>query len=645
LSISTLSSADALAENGPFAQELPDFYPRPSQQQMATEIESVIRDDGILVAESGTGTGKTYAYLVPALLSGKRVLISTGTRHLQDQLYRRDLPRVMHTLGVNVAAALLKGRANYLCIYRMEQAELEARFGDRKQSFHFLQIKQWSESTLSGDISELAGVPEDSPVWYWVTSTTDNCLGSKCGHYDDCHVVRARQRALEADIVVVNHHLFFADMAVKEEGFGELLPGVEVAIFDEAHQLADVASNFFGVSISANQINALARDTVVEELRERSQIKELNSAADMLQKACADFRLAFGEQVSRSAWRNIRSRPAVKEALSGLVVRLNDLQLLLNKASAKGTGLANCHRRAVELGICLKSFTGQETESEFISWYETSKRGFVLRKTPVDISQQFSANMEQVQRAWVFTSATLAIDNNLDYFCRQLGLSNAITRKWDSPFNYQTNSLLYLPENIPEPNAPEFLSAFLDAVIPVLEASAGRAFVLVTSYRMLNALAQQLGDCIGFPLLVQGQAPRARLLQEFRETANAVLLGTGSFWEGVDVQGEALSCVIIDKLPFAAPDDPVIQARSKALTESGRNAFMEFHVPSAVVSLKQGAGRLIRSETDRGVLMITDRRLVSKGYGRVFLRSLPAMPQTAKLMDVRKFFSLQPLAD
>lgn len=635
-----MNSTSALGEGGPLAQHITGFTPRSSQLEMAEEIESVISNGEILVAESGTGTGKTYAYLVPALLSGKRVLISTGTRHLQDQLFKRDLPQVMHALGMTTQAALLKGRSNYLCNHRLEQAELEARFGEKKQSAQFGKIKRWAGETRTGDIAEVGDIPEDSPVWYWVTSTTDNCLGGRCEHYERCHVVKARQKALQADIVVVNHHLFFADLAVKEEGFGELLPGAETVIFDEAHQLPDVASNFFGSVVSANQFNALSRDVTTEELREQSLVKGLTVAADKLQTSAADFRLAFGVKTGRGVWRDIKSKKAIVESLTGLAEQLTTLRSLLEPAATHGSGLANCYRRCTELLERLAAFHQEESGPDFVSWYETTKRGFVLRLTPVDVSTQFQAHMQSQQCAWVFTSATLAIGDDLGHYCRQLGLEDVITRRWESPFDFQSNALLYIPEELPEPNHPDFINRFMDCAVPVLEASNGHAFVLVTSYRALNILAEQLPGRIDFPLLVQGQSPRAQLLQQFRETPNAVLLGTGSFWEGVDVQGEHLSCVIIDKLPFAAPDDPVVKARARAIEAKGGNAFMGFHVPNAVVSLKQGAGRLIRSETDRGVLMIGDRRLVSKGYGRVFIRSLPPMRRVSQLEEVEQFFNV-----
>jgi ATP-dependent DNA helicase DinG len=644
-----MNSRAALGPDGPLAQCIADFSARAAQQDMAARIEQVLADQSILVAESGTGTGKTFAYLVPAILSGRKVLISTGTRNLQDQLFHRDLPMVRDALALPVNMALLKGRANYLCLHRLERAELEAQFSNRceagelgkaglHKNNHMQRVHEWGARTRSGDISELIEVPEDSDIWPRVTSTPDNCLGSGCERYNDCFVNKARRDALGADVLVVNHHLFFADLALREEGFGQLLPGVEAVIFDEAHQLPEIASNFFGQSLSSHQLISLCRDTVTEELKENSAVAGLQAAAGKLEKAVADLRLAFGVESQRAAWGALAGRKGFQATLHDTRERLTELTNLLDQAAARGTGLAACFRRASSYLDRLLLFS-DSPPPDTIPWFETGARSFLLRLTPMDVATPFRACMADHPRAWVFTSATLAVDGNFDHFITQLGLEEAETAVWESPFDYSRQTLLYLPQNLPEPAAPDYTERLLEAALPVLAASRGRAFLLFTSHRALKFAADWLSGRIAYPLLVQGTAPRAELLDRFRQLGNAVLLGTGSFWEGVDVRGEALSCVIIDKLPFAAPDDPVLQARAAALQEAGRNPFMDYQLPNAVIALKQGVGRLIRDEQDRGVLMLCDPRLRSKGYGKIFLASLPAMPRTRELAAVQQFFA------
>jgi ATP-dependent DNA helicase DinG len=632
-----VDSAEALGAFGPLARRLPDFTARSGQQDMAAHIERALADQSVLIAESGTGTGKTFAYLVPALLSGKKVLISTGTRNLQDQLFHRDLPAVRDALALPVTAALLKGRANYLCLHRLEKAEGESRFSSRRETEILVRVRDWSVRTRSGDIAELVDVPEDATVWPLVTSTPDNCLGAGCDRYDDCFVNKARREALAAEVLVVNHHLFFADLALREEGFGQLLPGVQAVIFDEAHQLPDVASNFFGLNISSHQLTGLCRDTITEEVREKSAVPGLQKAAEQMEKSVADLRLAMGAEPQRAGWNTFAHRPGVTAALQAARDRLTELTNLLDQAAAKGTGLANCFRRASGY-LDRLLLLSDNPPPEYVPWCETGARSFMLRLTPLDVATPFRACMADHPRAWIFTSATLAIGGQFDHFCNQLGLDEAETGIWESPFDYARQALLYLPEGLPEPAAPEYTGRVLEAALPALTASRGRAFLLFTSHRALRFAAEWLAGRIPYPLLVQGSAPRAELLERFRALGNAVLLGTGSFWEGVDVRGEALSLVVIDKLPFAAPDDPVLQARAAAMEEAGQNPFIEYQLPNAVIALKQGAGRLIRDEHDRGVLMLCDPRLLTKGYGRIFLASLPPLARTRALAEVQQFF-------
>jgi ATP-dependent DNA helicase DinG len=628
-------AAENLGAQGPLARVLPYFTPRPAQQEMAARIEEAIAHGGVFVAESGTGTGKTFAYLVPALLSGRKVLISTGTRNLQDQLYGRDLPLVREALGVPVQVALLKGRSNYLCLQRFEQLEAEARAPRRAEDL--ARLRAWARSTRSGDIAEVSEIPENADLWPLVTSTSDNCLGGQCRRYDDCYVNRARREALAADVVIINHYLFFADLALREEGFGSLLPGAEAVIFDEAHQLPEIASSYFGVNLSSHQLSELCRDSVTEELRERSEVEGIAEAARATEKALADLRLAMGVEPRRATWRVLSERKEFSAAREQLLERLQVLAALLEKAAPKGQGLANVSRRAGEL-LDRLLMLGETPPPEYVAWFETAARGFNLHLTPLEVASEFRAHTTG-KRAWVFTSATLAINGSFEHFLGRLGLEDVDTGLWASPFNYAEQALLYLPQGLPAPGTRDYTARVIDVAMPVLAASRGRAFLLFTSHRALREASVLLEGRLPYPLLVQGSAPRAELLDRFRSLGNAVLLGTGSFWEGVDVRGEALSCVIIDKLPFASPDDPVLAARAQALEEAGGNPFMDFQVPEAVIALKQGVGRLIRDEGDRGVLVLCDPRLRGKGYGRIFLNSLPPMRQTRDLGEVCAFFS------
>jgi len=627
--------AELLGSDGTFSRVLPDFMPRAGQQEMAAQIERVLGGNGMLVAESGTGTGKTFAYLVPAVLSGKKVLISTGTRNLQDQLFNRDLPVVREVLNVPFAAALLKGRSNYLCLHRLEN--LAGSESTRRHMDELARVTYWARATRAGDIAEMSEIPEDSDLWPLVTSTADNCLGGSCPRYSECFVNRARREALAADVLVVNHHLFFADLALREEGFGQLLPGVEALIFDEAHQLPEVAANFFGQSINSYQLIGLARDAITEELKEKSGVAALRPAAQALEKAVADFRLAFGTQPRRDAWGEASDERALHDALSELRARLADLGRALELAAPCGEGLAHGARRAGELLERL-FLIADEPPPDYVPWFETTARGFSLRLTPLEVSAPLRAHLA-ADRAWVFVSATLSVNGDFAHFQSRLGLEHAETARWESPFDYARQALLYLPPDMPQPSAPHYTEHVIEAALPVLAASGGRAFLLFTSHRALRRALELLADQLPYPILVQGSLPRAQLLERFRALGNAVLLGTGSFWEGVDVRGEALSCVIIDKLPFATPDDPVLRARATALEEAGRNPFMEYQLPEAVIALKQGVGRLIRDERDRGVLVLCDPRLRNKSYGRVFLQSLPPIPRTTLLADVQAFFS------
>ncbi|MDH3712653.1 MAG: ATP-dependent DNA helicase [Gammaproteobacteria bacterium] len=631
-----MSAADVLAADGPLADILPGFAPRDVQQVLSTAVEAALAQGTTLIAEAGTGVGKSMAYLVPVMRSGRRTVISTATRHLQDQLFQRDVPLARRALGYGEPIALLKGRANYLCHYRLLHVQDE-RSRLRPAALGELQhIEAWSQRTRDGDIAEVAEVAEDSSIWPRVTSTVENCLGSECPQLAGCHVLNARRNAQAAQIVVVNHHLLFADMALKEEGFGEVLPSAEAMILDEAHQLPEIASNFFGEQLSTRQLLGLAQDARIEQLREARDAGDIAEQAAQVDKAARDLRLEFGSERRRAPWHE--APPAVLPALARLRDALRGLQDALKANAPRSKGLEHCHRRAQTLLRQLQGFT-EDVSEEDIRWFETFAQGFALRSTPVDVSGLFQGFMSMSEAAWVFTSATLSVGGSFQHFRQRLGLHDAQELQLDSPFDYRRNALLYLPANLPDPGSREHSDAVAEVARKVLAASRGRAFVLLTSFRALRHVADELRRTLEFPVLVQGEAPKADLLDQFRAAGDAVLVGTSSFWEGVDVRGDALSCVLIDKLPFAALGDPVLQSRLEAFKRQGLEPFREFQLPHAVIALKQGVGRLIRDTGDRGVLVLCDPRLRTRGYGRVFIDSLPPMPVTDDIEDVNDFFS------
>ena len=660
--MSTLSDRTqaALGEGGALAADVPGFVPRAAQQRLAEAIAAAIEDSGTLLAEAGTGTGKTYAYLVPVLMSGRKTIISTGTRALQDQLYHRDLPRVRTALGIGHSSALLKGRANYLCRYRLQQAQGAAEFASREQASHFQRIVAWSGRTRFGDLAELDGLPEESPLFPLVTSTNENCLGNECPFWGDCFVVQARQRAQAADVVVVNHHLLLADLALKEEGFGEILPGAQTFVVDEAHQLPELAAQFFGEGLGARLLVELARDSLHECRETPGALSALQAPAQQLEHASRVLRAAMDRLPIRGTRSRALADADVADAFDGLADALVALIEALGAWRESGPGLDACHARAVEASARLArwqaAWEGDATEDEEprderspdpgrdnVYWYELTPRGFRLQRTPLDVSGPLRRHRELSRAAWVFTSATLAVGGEFVHVSRRLGLWQPDTRLEPGPFDWPRQALLYMPKRMPEPAEPGFNAALVEAVLPVLHASRGRAFVLFAAHRALRAAAQLLrerGD-VPWPLFVQGEAPRAQLLEAFRASGNGVLLGTASFREGVDVAGDALSVVVIDKLPFAAPDDPVFEARLEAVRRGGGNPFRDEQLPQAVIALKQGAGRLIRTVEDRGVLVLCDPRLHGKPYGKIFLESLPPMPRTRELADVDAFFATE----
>lgn len=630
-----MDSSEILGEKGLLGQVIEGFVSRDSQQKMAAAVEKALTLHSQLVIEAGTGTGKTFGYLVPIFLAQKKTIISTGTKNLQDQLFFKDIPIIKKILPVPINVVLLKGRANYLCKQRLERNVEDGRFISRQLVSQLHDIHEWVAVTRSGDISELTDVPEDSGIWPYVTSTPDNCLGQECSFYKDCFVVKARQQALAAEIVVVNHHLFFADMALQEDGFGELLPGADVIVFDEAHQLPEIASHFFSTTFTSRQLIELARDAEAEILESARDSRHIIEETDRLQAATHDMRLAMGQELRRAPWPEQRSEP-LEASIQQVKKYLQTVEEALQMIAIRSKGLENCWRRTVELIVRFNMLTGKTPENT-VHWFETFMQSFALQLTPMVVAENFKRYIEEKKRAWIFTSATLTVKNTFRLFVDALGLNNALQLQLKSPFDYQKQALLYVPRGLPDPSHQDYTRALIEAAIPVLEATQGRAFILFTSYKAMEQAAALLKDQIAWPLLLQGSMPRKELVDQFKSYGNAVLLGTTSFWYGVDVRGDALSCVIIDKLPFAAPEDPVLKARIQMLRKQGIDPFLEYQLPNAVLMLKQGAGRLIRDVRDYGVLMICDPRLAGSRYGEAFLQSLPDMARTRSLEKVGEF--------
>jgi ATP-dependent DNA helicase DinG len=647
-----LDLEDIFGRGGPLERALPDFRVRREQLRMAEQVAQALAARESLVVEAGTGTGKTFAYLVPALLSGARVLISTGTRTLQDQLYSKDLPLVSAALGRPARVALLKGRANYLCRYRVAQADaaaeqlalIEAPLPRASQSM-LTRIRRWARTTRRGDLAEVRGLSDSHPVWAQVTSTRESCLGMRCPEISRCHVALARREALEADIVIVNHHLLLADLALKEDGFGDLLGSADAVILDEAHQIPDLATQFFGISVSSRQVETLLRDLRValsaQAARAGAPAGLTGAQASALRgadEALRALRGAVAGASGRIAWMADSAGPG--ESLAALIQALESLAAIAT--GGEGSAIAPLTGRAAELAASLARLAAVLPD-EGARTLEVTPRGLTLSLMPFDISQRFRTLVSSRRGAWIFTSATLSLGEEFGHFTGRLGLSEAATLRIDSPFDHERQSLLYLPAGLPPPSSAAYVAAVIDTAVPLIDAARGGAFVLFTSHRALAQAAALLrarwADAAPYRLYVQGEAPRERLLQEFRADGNGVLLGTASFWEGVDVKGEALRLVIIEKLPFASPDDPLVRARIEHLTAIGANAFLDYQLPEAALALKQGAGRLIRSEDDYGVVVICDPRMLARGYGRVFLAALPAMTVTQEADEAIRFLN------
>ena len=655
--------------SGPLARAFDGYHVRHEQIEMAQAVAQAIHDASTVVLEAGTGVGKTAAYLVPSLLEGGKVIVSTGTKALQDQLFHRDLPAVRAALAVPVKVALLKGRSNYLCWHHLNGANQDAMLSSRQEVKDLGLINRFIHLSPTGDKAECPTVPEHATIWARVTSTRENCLGSECKHYTDCFVMKARREAQDADVVVVNHHLFFADLMLREEGVPELLPNAQTVIFDEAHQLPDTATLFFGDSVSTAQLLDLLRDALATGQTQARDGAKWNDVLAPLDRATRDLRLCFGPQTQRLAQPQLGAAHPLHAALLTLREALSEVRDTLESQADRSPDLAQLQRRAHALMQRLAAWGAPERANEpELCWVDVGSHGLQLHRTPISVADVFRRQRlgltdnafeadedsdeeadtkppaEAPRRAWIFTSATLAVKNDFTHFTQALGLEDAHCLAWSSPYDYPTQAMLYVPEGLPQPSAPNHTEALVDAALPLIRANRGRAFVLCTSHRAVQRAADHLkklfeegGD--PFPVLRQGDAPRPTLLDDFRRAGNAVLVGSHSFWEGIDVKGDALTLVVIDKLPFAPPDDPVLAKRLELLEREGGNPFMEHQVPQAIIALKQGAGRLIRSETDRGVLMIGDVRLIEKPYGRRIWQSLPPMKRSRKEDEVVAFLS------
>lgn len=612
---------------------------------MAEAVQAAINDHGVLLAEAGTGTGKTLAYLIPALLSGGKVVISTGTKALQDQLFHRDLPAARRALKSPVNVALLKGRANYVCHHHLQRSLADGRFTHRDDAAWLQKIAQFAEVTTSGDRADASGIPEDATAWHYAVSSRDTCLGGECSYFKGCFVMAARKAALEAEVVVVNHHLFFADLWLKDEGVAELLPACNTVILDEAHQLADTAAQFFGETLATGQLLDLSGDTKRLAAVKAGDFPALRRAAEDLGKATRDLRLAFPQNPVKATLADLARYEKWPDALKTLSAALDALATLLQTQAERDADLKNCYERAQGVQATLASWQRDDDPTHpRVRWVETTLSSLFMHATPLSIGAMFGAKLKERAQAWILTSATLAVGGDFSHLKTRLGIDNADTLCVDSPFDYPRQGVLYVPQGLPAPNTPEFTEAVVNAAVPVLEVSGGRAFILFTSLRALEKARTLLTEVFkargwDYPLLVQGDAPKNELLVRFQQVGNAVLLGSQSFWEGVDVPGDALSVVIIDKLPFQPPDDPVVAARIALAERNGGKPFMDYQLPHAAITLKQGAGRLIRTETDRGVLMICDTRLADKPYGKLLLNALPPMTRTRKPEVVARFFA------
>ena len=623
--------------NGELSQSIKGFRPRTEQIEMAHAVGESIQNKSSLVIEAGTGTGKTFAYLAPALVFGKKTIISTGSKNLQDQLFNRDLPAIKKALNFTGKIALLKGRANYLCLERLDQVIAQGVLGDKSVLVELSKVRKWNNSTKTGDFTECIELAEDSPIIPQLTSTAESCLGTDCPNYSECYVASARKKALNADLVVVNHHLFFADMAVKESGFGELIPNAEVIIFDEAHQLPDIASQYFGQSLTSRQLFDLCKDINIVYRTELKDMQQLGTISDTLLKVVQDFRLLLGNGSNvRGNWRELYTQSAVKKSFELLHEKIDFLAEVIKLGLGRSQTLDSIFERVESIKIQLNRLSETNIVG-YCYWYEGNGRQFGLHITPLTVADKFGAQLEAKEAAWIFTSATLEVGGTFNHFCQGLGIEDATQKILPSPFNYSEQSLLCVPRYLPNTNQTNTLSSLGEMLLPVIEANKGRCFVLCTSYSMMRGLAEYFREKSNLSILLQGETSKGKLLEQFIKETHSVLVATSSFWEGIDVRGDALSLVIIDKLPFTAPDEPLLKARIEDCRLQGGDPFNDIQIPEAVITLKQGVGRLIRDVTDRGVVIICDNRLVMRNYGETFLKSLPNSSRTRDLNKVIQF--------
>ena len=635
---------EILGPGGPFASSLPGFEHREAQQEMAAAVADVMREGGELLVEAGTGTGKTLAYLIPAILSGQRVVVSTGTKNLQEQLFYKDIPLVRKALNIPFTACLMKGRGNYLCLARFTQFQAQPAFRFFEESSHFETLQRWSRMTKTGDRSEIPHVPEKLDFWKGISARSENCVGKECPDFDRCYVTKLRQKAAESELIVVNHHLLFADLVVRQGAYGEVIPDYDYLVLDEAHQVEDVATANFGLTVSSAAVEELAQDAEKawsarrERSRARQALTELKRLRGASQELFQTYRPRDGKD-DRYRLRPKSATPAQERATDLFRRQLSRVREGLEGIPEPDESSVALSRRAGEIDIDLEVIVSA-ADPEAVSWCERRERSVALRSSPIRVAPMVRSMLLDRKRAVVLTSATLAVDESFDYVSSRLGVGTDRGRQLPSPFDYQSQALFYVPRHLPPPKDPGFIGSATEEIRSLLRASRGRAFLLFTSFANLHAVRNEIEPNLPYPLFVQGDASRGELLDSFRETPGAVLLATSSFWEGVDVMGEQLSLVVIDKLPFAVPSDPLVSARMDWVTGTGGNAFSEYQVPMAILTLKQGLGRLIRSKSDRGVVAVLDSRLSTMAYGKRFVKSLPPFRLTHDRDEVELFFGL-----
>ena len=632
---------DFFGENGLLAKQLDRFEFRSEQLRMAGAVEKALQEKRFLIAEAGTGTGKTLAYLIPSIISNKKVVISTATKNLQEQIYYSDVPLLHNTLKLNFRAAYMKGRNNYLCFSRFERFKAQPTFLSSGEAARFQDISHWAYSTATGDRSELEDLPDDYSPWNAICSDANLCLGQKCQYVKECFITLLKQRAQKADVLIVNHHLFFADLMLKVTGYGEVIPDYDAIVFDESHQIEEIATHYFGMSVSNYRLDELTRDIMRELKQAECNPRHFQSLLDKLQACYPPFFQHFNSKQPRYRLRQHHLTGEVLTALSALLNSLAALSSSLDNLSPKTEAIEALSRRAQEIHHQL-TFIIEASDPAYVYWCEVRGKGMFLRASPIEVGELLNNALFEEKDTIIFTSATLSTDRHFNFFREQIGLSQkkGITELiLDSHFDYSKQAILYLPQDLPAPDQKTFTLSAARKIETILETTRGRAFVLFTSYKNMTEIYHYLNGTIPFTLLLQGEKTKSLLLKHFKEDLHSVLFATASFWEGVDVQGEALSCVIIDKLPFDPPTEPMVEAKIDYITSRGGNAFRSYQIPSAIISLKQGLGRLIRNSEDRGILAILDKRIVTRSYGQQFLASIPSCPRTDSLSDLETILS------